>query len=76
MNSQPNGDSMTTTPGMNEFTASDAINILAGKAQWCRENGEPDMRYILNTASILRRMISEGKSRDEIIEAFHDDKED
>jgi hypothetical protein len=67
---------MTTTTETNEFTASDAINILAGKAQWCRENGEPDMRYIINTASLLRRMISEGKSREEIIEAFHDDEED
>ncbi len=61
---------------MSDFTASDAINILAERAQWCRENGESDMRNILNTASILRRMIAEGKPREEIMEAFHEDEED
>ena len=61
---------------MSEFTVLDAINVLAGKAQWCRENGESDMRNILHTASALRRMISEGKSRDEIMQYFHEDEED
>lgn len=61
---------------MSELTVLDAINVLAGKAQWCRENGESDMRNILNTASMLRRLISEGKSREEIMEAFDEDEED
>ena len=61
---------------MSDITVSDAIKILAGKAQWCRENGESDMRNILNAANMLRRMIAEGKSREEIVQAFSSDDED
>jgi len=59
-----------------ELTALDAINILSDQAQWCRENGESDMRNILNTANLLRRYLSEGKSRDDIIAEFEEDEED
>lgn len=61
---------------MSELTVLDAINILAEKAQWCRENGEVDMRNILRTAAVLRAMIDVGKSREEIMEAFDEDEED
>lgn len=58
---------------MNDLTAFDAIKILSDRAQYCRENGDSDMRNILNTAHFLKRMISEGKSRDEILKEFSEE---
>ncbi len=60
----------------NELTALDAIDILAARAQWCREEGESDMRNILNTASYLRSLIKDGKSRDEILAEFAEEDEE
>lgn len=57
------------------LTANDALDIVAKRAQWCRENGESDMRNILNTVSFIKRAIGEGKTRDEIIAEFADDDE-
>jgi len=60
---------------MEQLTAIDALAIVAKRAQWCRENGESDMRNILHTVSHLSRMVNEGKSRSEIIAEFTDDDE-
>jgi len=57
---------------MEQLTAIDALAIVAKRAQWCRENGESDMRNILNTVSLVSRMANEGKSRDEILAEFND----
>ena len=46
-------------------------------AQQCRENGDSDMRNILNTVRGIKSMIAEGKTRAEILEAWGpDDDED
>ncbi len=61
---------------MEQLTVIDALAIVAARAQWCRENGESDMRNILNTVSLVSRMVNEGKSRDEILAEFNDDDAD
>lgn len=58
---------------MNELTAHDVLKLMTDRAQWCRENGESDMRNILNTGRSIRTMLSEGKSREEILAYFADD---
>lgn len=58
---------------MNELTALDVLKLMTDRAQWCRENGESDMRNILNTGRHLKTMLDEGKSREEILAAFADD---
>ena len=62
---------------MSGLTAGDVLKLLADRAQWCRENGDTDMRNILNTVRGIRSMIAEGKTRAEILEAWGpDDGED
>lgn len=58
---------------MNELTAHDVLKLLTDRAQWCRENGESDMRNILNTARHIKTMLADGKSREEILADFADD---
>jgi len=52
---------------MSELTINDVLDIIYKQAQWCRENGESDMRNILNTVRFIRDDISKGKTRDEIL---------
>lgn len=63
---------------MEQLTVDDALKLLADRAQQCRENGDTDMRNILNTVRGIKSMISDGKSREEIIAAWgpDDDEED
>lgn len=61
---------------MNELTAQDVLKLMTDRAQWCRENGESDMRNILNTGRSIKAMLAEGKSREEILAYFVDDEED
>ena len=62
---------------MDELTVDDALKLLADCAQRCRENGDSDMRTILNTVRGIKSMIAEGKSRAEILESWGpDDDED
>ena len=62
---------------MEQLTVDDALKLLADRAQYCRENGDTDMRNILNTVRGIKSMIAEGKSRAEILEAWGpDDDED
>ena len=56
-----------------QLTVADVLTLVGNRAQWCRENGEADMRNILNTIRLIERSISEGKSRDEILAYFADD---
>jgi hypothetical protein len=55
---------------MSELTALEALEIIIDRAQWCRENGESDMRNIIHTASYLHQMVKDGKPSDEIIAEF------
>ena len=62
---------------MEQLTVDDTLKLLADRAQSCRENGDTDMRNILNTVRGIRSMIAEGKSRAEILTALGpDDDED
>ena len=62
---------------MEQLTVDDTLKLLADRAQSCRENGDTDMRNILNTVRGIRSMIAEGKSRAEILTAWGpDDDED
>ena len=61
---------------MEQLTAIDVIELVAARAQWCRENGESDMRIFRDFAAGLRKMVTEGKSRDEILASFADDEDD
>lgn len=62
---------------MDQLTVDDALKLLADRAQWCRENGESDMRSILNTARGIKSMIAEGQGREEIMTMWgNDDDED
>ena len=58
---------------MSTLTTTDVLDIIAKRAQWCREEGESDMRNILYTVSFLRDKIKEGKSREEILAEWYDD---
>lgn len=55
-----------------EITAKDVLKILEDKAQWCREEGDADMRYIVHMAQSIREDIDSGMSREEIIKSFED----
>lgn len=61
---------------MEQLTVDDTLKLLADRAQWCRENGDTDMRNILNAVRGIRSMISEGKSRAEILAALGPDDDD
>ena len=52
------------------LTAKDVLQILSDRAQWCRENGESDMRNILNTTGCIASMMKGGKTRAEILAEF------
>ena len=59
-----------------ELTARDVLKLLTDRAQWCRENGESDMRNILNTARSIKTMLDEGTPREEALAYFKDDDDD
>jgi hypothetical protein len=60
---------------MEELTAQDVLTLIKKRAQWCRENGESDMRNILNTIRGIEGDIAAGKTRDEIMADDEDDSE-
>ncbi len=60
---------------MDQLTVPDVLKLVSDLAQWCRENGEPDMRNILNMTRSIKTMLDEGKSRDEILARFKDDED-
>lgn len=61
---------------MKELTAQDVINLISDRVQWCRENGETDMRNILNTLRSMQGMLNDKKTRDEILEYFTSEDEE
>ena len=58
------------------LTANDVLKLVADCAQRCRENGDSDMRIILNEVHGIKAMMKEGKSRTEILAHFEDDEDD
>lgn len=52
---------------MDQLTVQDVLTLIEKRAQWCRENGESDMRNILNTIRGIKSDIAAGKTRDEIM---------
>lgn len=66
----------TTQHAIEQISAVDVLKLVNDRAQWCRENGESDMRNILNTTREIKSMIDSGKTRDEILAAFADDDEE
>ena len=58
------------------LTAEDVLCIMIARAQWCREEGESDMRNIIHTASAIRSLITQGKSRTEILACFEPEEDD
>jgi hypothetical protein len=59
---------------MNKLTTEDALLLVEERAQWCRANGESDMRSIIYMIFSIKSMIAEGKDREEILKAFATDK--
>lgn len=59
-----------------KLTAEDVLKLIEDRAQWCRENGESDMRNILNTIRGIKGDMAEGKSRTEILAGFAEEEDD
>lgn len=55
---------------MNKITVSDALKLIKNFAQSCRENGEADMRSILNFVRALQRDYDAGMTRNEILDLY------
>lgn len=60
---------------MERITATEALDLVAKVAQNCRENGESDMRNILNFVRAIKPLVAEGKTSAEI-NAYWSDGED
>lgn len=58
---------------MKELSVNDVLNLISTLAQHFREQGENDMRGVLNCIRLIREQIASGKSREEIIELFNED---
>lgn len=58
---------------MSNITAVEALTIVRDRAQWCREEGESDMRSIIWLVDSLITKIAEGKSAEEIKTYLSDD---
>ena len=59
-----------------QLTVDDALTIIFNQAQWCRENGETDMRNILNCVRGLRSQIERGDTREVIIARYTEEEDD
>ena len=56
-----------------KLTADDVLDIVGDRAQWCREEGECDMRNITHMVSSIRDKIKNGDSRQEIILSYSEE---
>jgi hypothetical protein len=54
----------------NMITATEALKFVKDHVQWCRENGESDMRSVLGYINMLEKQISDSKTVEEITEYF------
>lgn len=61
---------------MGKLTATEALDLVAKEAQRCRENGDSDMRNILNFVRAVKALVEEGKTKEEISAFWADDDED
>ena len=59
----------------NTLTVEDVLKVIKDRAQDCRENGDSDMRNILNTVAFLRKSIKEGQPREEFLNEWYEDGE-
>lgn len=60
---------------MSQLTAMEALDLIAKQAQWCRENGEYDMRVILTYVKAIKSLIVQGKTAEEIITHFAEEED-
>ena len=55
---------------MNKLTVYDALTLIKDFAQRCRENGESDMRNILNFVRALERDYAKGMTRNDLLDLY------
>ena len=58
------------------LTIDDVLKLVWDRAQWCRENGESDMRSIIYLVDSIRNDIKANKSREEILADCEEEDED
>lgn len=58
---------------MSDLTVVDALKMVRQRAQWCRQEGESDMRIIIYLTDYLMDCIDKGKSGEEIMEEWEDE---
>lgn len=61
---------------MNELSANDVLDLIGSLAQHLREEGETDMRGVLNGIRVIKKELAAGKSREEIIDLFKEDNDE
>ncbi len=54
----------------NSLTSLDVVELFREQGQWCRENGESDMRYIVHMAHGIKKEIEKGTDREEVIASY------
>lgn len=54
----------------------DVLKLVWDRAQWCRENGESDMRSIIYLVDSIRNDIKDKKSREEILANWEEEDDD
>jgi len=59
-----------------QLTAADALGLVRQHVQWCRVNGESDMRNVLHFVNAVYAAVHSGKSGTEILAQFADEGED
>lgn len=55
------------------ITAIEALDIIEQYAKSCRANGETDMRGVISQSQYIKKMISDGKTRDEILAKINEE---
>lgn len=60
---------------MEQITASDVIFLLKKQVKTFRENGDSDMRSVLNFVRALEPFVNEGRSKKEFEHYWNDDEE-
>jgi len=61
------GQELIDMANNDKLTVDDVLTLLGDRAQWCREEGAADMRYITECVRSLRAAIANGKTRTEIL---------
>ena len=58
---------------MSDLTVVDALKIVRQRAQWCRAEGESDMRSIIYLTDFLMDRVNKGRTKEEIMEEWEDE---